>query len=177
MILRSHGGPLQVACDAASGRVLDIGGRVDAAASPRFLFSGIYIVSADFIARIPPATKISVVPIFCDMIREGAKLGGVVIDEGHWWDLGSREHYLGVHRDLAHDRPAPWIESSARIASDVQIIGATAIGAGARVGAGAVLRDCLIWDGAEVAPGAQLERCIVTTDAYAEGTQVDADFA
>jgi mannose-1-phosphate guanylyltransferase len=177
MVLRSSGGPLQVAFDAASGRVTDIGERVDPAAGPRFLFSGIYLVSADFIERIPAATKISVVPIFCDMIRAGAKLGGVVIDDGHWWDLGSREHYLDVHRDLAHDRPAPWIEPSANVASDVQVFGATAIGAGARVGAGAVLRDCLIWDGAQVAPGAQLERCIVTTGACAEGTHTDADFA
>jgi NDP-sugar pyrophosphorylase family protein len=177
MILRSHGGPLQVAFDAASGRVTDIGDRVDPSAGPRFLFSGIYLVSADFIARIPAATKISVVPIFCDMIRAGAKLGGAVIDEGHWWDLGSREHYLGVHRDLALDRPAPWIEPAAQIGADAQILGATAIGAGARIGVGASLRDCLVWDGAEVAPGAQLERCIVTTDAHASGTHVDADFA
>lgn len=177
MILRSTGGPLQVAFDAASGRVTDIGDRVDAAASPRFLFSGIYVVSASFIARIPAATKISVVPIFCDMIRAGAKLGGVVIDEGHWWDLGSREHYLGVHRDLAHDQPAPWIDPSAQIAADAHILGVTAIGAGARVGAGAVLRDCLVWDGAEVAPGAQLDRCIVTTGARGEGAHADEDFA
>jgi len=177
MVLRSSGGPLQVAFDAASGRVTDIGDRVDPAAAPRFLFSGIYLVSAEFIARIPAATKISVVPIFCEMIRSGAKLGGVVIDDGHWWDLGSREHYLGVHRDLAHDQPAPWIEPSAQIAADTQVLGVTAIGAHARVGAGAVLRDCLVWDSAEVAPGAHLERCIVTTGGRAEGVQTDADFA
>jgi mannose-1-phosphate guanylyltransferase len=177
MILRSQGGPLQVAFDIPSGRVTDIGERVDPAAGPRFLFSGIYVVSAEFIARIPAATKISVVPIFCDMIRSGAKLGGVVIDEGHWWDLGSREHYLGVHRDLAHDLPAPWIDSTAHLAANVQILGVTAIGTGARVGAAAVLRDCLVWDGAEVAPGARLDRCIVTTGGRAEGAHTDVDFA
>ncbi len=177
MVLRSTGGPLQVAFDAASGRVTDIGDRVDPTAGPRFLFSGIYLVNAEFIARIPAATKISVVPIFRDMIRAGAKLGGVVIDDGHWWDLGSREHYLGVHRDLAHDRPAPWIDPSAEVAADAQILGATAIGAGARIGAGAILRDSLVWDGAAVAPGAHLARCIVTTGAQAGGARTDADFA
>ncbi len=177
MILRSHGGPLQVACDVASGRITDIGNRVDAAAAPRFLFTGIYFVNADFIARIPAATKISVVPIFCEMIRSAAKLGGIVIDEGHWWDLGSREHYLAVHRDLATSQPAPWIEATARVEPKAQLLGATAIGAGARIGAGAVLRDCLIWDDAEVAPGAQLERCIVTTGARAAGAHTDEDFA
>jgi NDP-sugar pyrophosphorylase family protein len=166
-----------VACDAASGRVTDIGNRVDANAGPRFLFSGIYVVNGEFIARIPAATKVSVVPIFCEMIRAGAKLGGVVIDEGHWWDLGSREHYLAVHHDLAQQQSAPWIEASAQIASDAQITGASAVGSGARIGAGATLKDCLVWDGAEVAPGAQMEGCIVTTGARAEGTHRDLDFA
>lgn len=177
MVLRSQGGPLQVAFDAASGRVTDIGNRVDANAGPRFLFSGIYVVNGEFIARIPAATKVSVVPIFCEMIRAGAKLGGVVIDEGHWWDLGSREHYLAVHHDLAQQQVAPWIDPSAQIASDAQITGASAVGTGARIGAGAVLKDCLVWDGAEVAPDAQLEGCIVTTGARAEGMHRDLDFA
>jgi NDP-sugar pyrophosphorylase family protein len=177
MILRSHGGPLQVGCDTASGRITDIGGRVDATAAPRFLFTGIYLVDPEFIARIPAATKISVVPIFCEMIRTGAKLSGVVIDDGHWWDLGSRESYLAVHRDLARSQPAPWIAAGAHLAPDAQIIGATAIGTRARIGAGAVLRDCLVWEDAEVAPGALLERCIVTSGACAQGTHTDQDFA
>jgi NDP-sugar pyrophosphorylase family protein len=177
MVLRSSGGPLQVAFDAASGRVTDIGKLVDAAAGPRFLFTGIYLVNSNFIARIPAATKISVVPIFCDMIRAGAKLGGIVIDDGHWWDLGSREHYLDVHRDLAAQQTAPWIDPSAQVAANAQITGTSAIGANARIGEGATLHDCLIWDGAEVAPGARLDRCIVTTGACAAGTHLDLDFA
>ncbi len=177
MILRSEGGPLQVAFDAVSGRITGIGNRVDATAAPRFLFTGIYLVNPDFIARIPAATKISVVPIFCDMIRQGAKLGGIVIDGGHWWDLGSREHYLAVHCDLAASHPSPWIDAATRIEPGVQLAGATAVGTGARVGAGAILRDCLVWDDAEVAPGAELDRCIVTSGARAEGRHVDVDFA
>lgn len=177
MILRSHGGPLQVACAPGSGRITDIGGRVNPAAVPRFLFTGIYLVNPDFIARIPAMTKISVVPIFCEMIRTGEKLGGIVIDEGHWWDLGSREHYLAVHHDLATSQSSPWIAAGAQVEAGVQFAGATAIGQGARIGAGAVLRDCLVWDDAEVAPGAHLERCIVTTGARADGRHVDIDFA
>ena len=175
MILRSSGGPLQVACDAASGRVTDIGGRVDASAGPRFLFSGIYIVSPQFIARIPAATKISVVPIFCDMIREGAKLGGIVIDDGHWWDLGSREHYLDVHRDL--NKGQPWVDPTAQIDHTAQLLGATAVGPNAKIGPGAILTDTLVWDEGEVAANASLTRCIITTGARAKGQHTEADFA
>jgi NDP-sugar pyrophosphorylase family protein len=181
LVLRRHDGPLQVACDEASGRILDIGRRLDPAREPRFLFTGIYLVEPAFLRRIPPATKIGVVPVFCEMIRTGAKLGGVVIDDGRWWDLGSREQYLEVHRVFASGAPgfpcAPWIERSAHISPDAKIEGATAIGTRARVGDGARLRDCIIWDDAEVADGAVLERCIVADHTRADGTAGDRDFA
>jgi NDP-sugar pyrophosphorylase family protein len=176
MILRSKDGPLQVAFDAASARVTDIGKLVDPAAEPRFLFTGIYLVSADFIRRIPAATKISVVPIFCEMIRAGAKLGGIVIDDGHWWDLGNREHYLAVHRDLASQPQLPWIDPTAQIAATATISGATAIGACARIGEHASLHDCLVWEGAEIASGTLLNHCIVTDGRRVEGIHSHADF-
>ncbi len=179
MVLRSSGGPLQVAFDAASGRVRDIGGRVDAAAGPRFLFSGIYLVNPEFIARIPAGEKISVVPIFCDMIRAGARLGGVVLDDGVWWDLGDRTNYLAVHRDplALRESAAPWIHPAATVHPTAQISGFTAIGRGAEIGADARLHDCLIWNDAQIAAGAALERCIVTDGAIAGGEARDFDFA
>jgi len=173
LVLRSQGGPLQVACDAKSGRITDIGGRIDAQQSPRYLFTGIYLVEPAFFARIPAAAKIGVVPIFCEMIRTEAKLGGALIDEGEWWDLGSREQYLAVHRALPHT--APWIDTRAVLDASAQVLGATAIGAGASIGAGARLTDCIVWDHAEVALDAVLERCIVTTSARATGTLSDTD--
>jgi NDP-sugar pyrophosphorylase family protein len=178
MVLRSSGGPLQVACDGK--RVTDIGGRVDASAGPRYLFTGIYLVGPEFIRRIPPGEKISVVPLFCAMIREGARLGGIVLDDGQWWDLGTREHYLNAHRELTTlpgVAPAPWIHPTATIAAGAELTGATAIGAYATVGADARLHDCILWDRTEVAPGAALERCIVTDGTRAEGRNLDFDFA
>ena len=143
----------------------DIGRRIDPASEPRFLFTGIYLVNPEFLARIPPATVISVVPIFCEMIRAGAKLGGVVIDDGQWWDLGTPAQYLAVHRALRISdlrfQISDWIAPSAHLAPDAEISGATAIGPRARIGAGARLRDVIVWEDAEVAPGTVLESCIV----------------
>ena len=179
MILRSKDGPLQVTLDDSTGRIADIGRRLDPAREPRFLFTGIYLVNPEFLRRIPAATKISVVPIFCEMLREHATLGGIVIDDGHWWDLGTRDQYLGVHRVISDFRfqISDWVDASAHISPSAKIEGATAIGAGARVGDGAHLRDCLIWENAEVAPGAQLDRCIVTSGARASGAHHDQDFS
>jgi len=180
LVLRSKDGPLEIAFDESMGRITDIGRRLDPAREPRFLSTGIYVVQPEFLKRIPPATKISVIPIFCEMIRAGAKLGGIVIDEGHWWDLGTREQYLAVHRWFAESwkaDSADWIDATAQISSSAFIEGTTAIGANARIGDGARLRDCIVWENAEVAPGAVLERCIVADGARAEGTHCDRDFA
>jgi NDP-sugar pyrophosphorylase family protein len=173
LVLRSQGGPLQVAFDAHSGRITDIGGRVDAQCAPRFLFTGIYLVEPGFFARIPAATKISVVPIFCEMIRSGARLGGVLIDDGEWWDLGTREQYLSVHRALP--QTAPWIAAGAIVHPSAQLLGTTAVGVGASIGAGARLTDCIVWDHAEIAPDSVLDRCIVASGARANGTLVGID--
>jgi mannose-1-phosphate guanylyltransferase len=176
LILRSQGGPLQVAFDAVKGRVTDIGGRVDSSAGPRFLFTGIYVVNPGFIRRIPPGKKLSVIPIFCAMIREGAPLGGIVIDDGQWWDLGDRGKYLGAHAALALAGQAPWIHPGARISSTAKIRGATAIGAGAQVGDHASLCDSIVWEGAEIASGTMLNHCIVTDGQLVEGVHSHTDF-
>jgi NDP-sugar pyrophosphorylase family protein len=188
LVLRSHGGPLQIAIDPTTSRITDIGGRLKAesatgkalpeiptATAPQFLFTGIYIVNPEFLARIPRATKLSVIPVFLEMIRSGAKLGGVIIDDGHWWDLGTREQYLAVHQALAADGGSPWIHENAETAPGASISGATAIGAGARIGADVELENCLVWDGAEIATGSRLRDCIVTSGSRVSGAHVAAD--
>jgi mannose-1-phosphate guanylyltransferase len=173
LVLRSHGGPLQVAWDAGSGRVTDIGRRIRPEGAADFLFTGVYVVEPTFLDRIPNGQKLSVVPVFVDMIRTGARLGAVCIDEGHWWDLGTREQYLAVHQARANR--GPWMGSGAQVDPTAELAGATAVGAGAVIGAGCHLEDCIVWPGAEVQPGSRLSRCIVTGAQSVNGTYFDAD--
>jgi NDP-sugar pyrophosphorylase family protein len=181
LVLRSSGGPLAISLDGDSGRITDIGSRLQADVAGKFLFTGVYVVSPQFLAQIPAREKISVVPIFLEMIRRGEKLGGIVLDEGDWWDLGTREQYLAVHRHLKNIphsafRIPHWIHPAAKIAPTAQIQGATAIGAGAVVGENAELRDCIVWENAQIAAGSSLRNCIITTGQRVEGTHADADF-
>ncbi|MEK0447450.1 MAG: hypothetical protein RLZZ399_2771 [Verrucomicrobiota bacterium] len=176
LVLRSQDGPLQVSWDADSGRILDLGRRLMPERDPEFLFTGIYLVEPAFLERIAPATKQSVVPVFVEMIRQGARLGGVVINEGSWWDLGTREQYLAVHRALASEG-APWVKGCAEVASSAVVRGASALGAGVTVGEGATLEDTIVWAGARIAPGARLRGCVVTAGATVEGEHEDADLS
>ena len=155
LVLRSTGANRNVTFDPASGRILDLRRALRPELEPQHLFSGIYFVQPEFIRRIPPAEKISVVPIFHEMIRADLRVGGVVQDEGEWRDLGTRGEYLAASAALG---AAQWIAPSAKI------------------GEGAKLRECIIWENAEVLPGADLTRCVVTDGAAAGGIHVDRDF-
>lgn len=174
LVLRSKDGPLQVSFDEQAGRLTDLGARLHPDVAPKFLFTGIYMVDPAFLARIPRGVKTGVVPVFLDMIRGGAKLGGVVVDEGEWWDLGSRDQILAVHRSLAAGG-APWVSEDAVVDPAASILGASAVGSGARLGPGVVLEDSIVWSGAELSPGTRLTRCIVTGNAPVSGQHTDAD--
>lgn len=176
LVLRSKDGPLQVAIDPGTGAVVDIGGRISVANPGTHLFTGIYFVEPEFLRRIPAGEKIGVVRIFLEMIRSGAPLGSVVVDEGMWWDLGSRERYIAVHQHIAGqgNPPAPWVDPSAQVDSSARVTGATAIAANARIGAGARLHDCIVWPGAEIAPLSELTRCVVSGLELVSGSHADS---
>jgi NDP-sugar pyrophosphorylase family protein len=180
MVLRSRGEPLHVTLD--GGHVVDIAGRLGMP-GPRYLFTGIYVVEPAFLRRIAPRTKISVIPLFMEMIKEGGTLGGVVLDEGQWWDLGSREKYLDVHHELAtgdfFGDGREWrlpISPTAHVAPDARLAGFVTAGPGADIGQGAQVTDCILWEGARVLAGSVLNRCIVTSGRTAAGQHAGVDF-
>jgi mannose-1-phosphate guanylyltransferase len=189
LVLRSGDGPKHVAWDAASGRIVDIGNRLGTGAAAAFGFSCVYLVEPAFFQRIPRGAPISVIPIFLDMIRADAGLGGVLVDDGQWHDLGSVPEYLRVHRELHADASAhfprygapdphwrQWIDSTAQIAAGVRLAGAVTAGAGARIGEGALVRDTILWPGAEIASHSEVSDCIVRTSQRASGSAVGLVF-
>ena len=177
LVLRSKGAPLHVNFDESSGKIRDLGGRLLPNEQSRFLFTGIYLVNPVFLQRIPAHTKLSVVAVFIEMIREAAGLGGVVIDEGQWWDLGSREQILAVHSAVAtrKENPAPWISASAQIDPTAKLVGACAVGANTKIGADVVLEDCVVWEDAVITGPSTLVRCIVTAGSNVTSNHTDAD--
>jgi len=167
LVLRSSGGPLQIGFDAASGLVCDIGGKLGDTHSPLFLFSGVYVVSPAFVSRIPVGEKISVIPVFLQMIREGARLGAVVIDEGTWWDLGSPEAYLAAHELLGCT-----VDPAASLDPQAEISDGTTLGSRVTVGPQARLRRTVVWHDAIIAAGTTLDSCIVLDGACVSGHHV-----
>src|SRR5205085_4829892 len=61
-------------------------------------FANIAIWSPSIFERIPPNKKVSFIPIIAEWLEHGGKIGGLPLDEGKWFNIGSREEYFEVHR-------------------------------------------------------------------------------
>jgi len=169
LALRSAGEAKHIALDEGGTRCTDIRGRLGRAEGTH-VFSGVYCAAPELLDRLPPAEKISVIPAFLELARQG-RLGVVVLDEGHWLDLGDRRSYLQAHRDLAL---GPAIHALAVI-EEGAVVERSVVGPGAVVRAGAVVRDSVVWAGCEVAGDAVLDECVVYSSSPAAGVHRGED--
>ncbi len=142
LALRSQGVAKHVALDGE--RAIDIRGMLGRAEGTH-VFSGIYCFTPELLELIPAGEKISVIPAFLELAKQG-RLGAIVLDEGDWRDLGDSASYLAAHRELnlaPPVHPEAVIDSTATVERSV-------VGPGASIGAGAVVRDSVVWPGAVV---------------------------
>jgi NDP-sugar pyrophosphorylase family protein len=164
-------------------RVVDISNRYGVAGN--FDFANIAIWNSAIFERIPPRKKISFIPIIGDWIGQGAKIGGVVMNDGKWFNMSSRTEYLEVHRTILRENWKPdfvktreWPErkaSSSIVDSSAQLSGCTVVGQNCRVGADAVLEDTILWPDAEIASQSRLEACIVRSRKKVTGIHRNID--
>jgi NDP-sugar pyrophosphorylase family protein len=164
------------------GRVVDISGRHGIPGN--FDFANIAIWSSAIFDRIPPAQKISFIPILSEWISQGGKIGGLVLDKGEWFNLGSRAEYFDVHRAIrdgwqpSYIKERDWalpIHPSATVDSTARILGCSVVGKDCRVGAGARVEDTILWPGSQIASNAELFGCIVRARKTATGRHRDID--
>ena len=164
-------------------RVVDISKRYGVPGN--FDFANIAVWNPAIFQRIPPHKKISFIPIIADWIAQGAKIGGVAMNDGKWFNIGSRTEYLEVHRTILRENWKPdfvkireWPErkaSSAIVDSSAQLRGCTVVGQNCRVGADAILEDTILWPDAEIASQSHLEACIVRSRKQVTGIHRDID--
>jgi mannose-1-phosphate guanylyltransferase len=164
-------------------RVVDIANRYGIAGN--FDFANIGVWNSGIFQRIPPHRKISFIPIIADWIGQGAKIGGVVVAEGKWFNISSRVEYLEVHRAILRKNWKPhfvkngqWperIAGSAIVEPSAQLRGCTVVGANCRIGAKAILDDTILWPDAEIASQSRLETCIVRSGKKVSGIHRNID--
>jgi mannose-1-phosphate guanylyltransferase len=150
-----------------------------------FDYANISVWNPEIFGRIPAKRKISFIPILIDWINQGGTIGGVALDDGNWFNIGSRKQYLDVHRTILRDNWKPdfvktreWperIASSAIVDSSAQLRGCTVVGRNCRVGAKAILEDTILWPDAEIASQSRLEACIVRSRKKVSGIHRNID--
>ena len=163
--------------------VIDIGGKFGHEGTADF--AGVSIWNPTIFERLPPNKKMSFIPAVVDWMREGGRVGGVLCNDRKWFNIGSRDGYLEVHRTIAEDawRPAyvadrEWpifVAPDAEVHQSAQLSGFYSIGSRCRVEADAVVQNTIVWPGSQIASRSDLRNCIVRSDRKAEGTLRDID--
>ena len=182
LLLRSEGDELRVGFDEGTGEVVDLRGQLRPDWQRRYQFTGIYFISPRFLDFIHSGRIESVVLCFLEAIRQGEKIGGILVDEGLWTDLGERESYLNAlkmpHQSFpryAADGALRRIAKTARIATGAEIDDLSVVGSGVTIGEGAKVVESILWDGSEVAPKSTLKRMVVMGGVLANGELEDRD--
>lgn len=180
LALRETGLAAQVAF--RDGRVLDIGHRFG---HPGTLdYANISVWNPGAFARFSVGEKISFIPVLAQWIADGGRIGGVISNDGAWFNLGSPTQYLAAHRAIiernwrpAYLQPNDWpvrIASDAQIDPTATIDRCSVIGAGCSVDAGAAIAESVLWPGAQIASRTSLKRCIVRASRRVTGQHTDA---
>lgn len=169
LAVRSVGTARHIALNHIEDRVTDIRGKLGKSDGTH-VFTGIYCVNKVFLEMLPKDEKVSVIPAFVQLAKEG-KLGAIVIDGGVWLDLGERESYLAAHRDL---NLGPAIHPDA-IIGEGAIVDGSVVGPGAVIEAGARVVDSVVWANGRVLADADLTRCIVCSGEPVFGRHLNED--
>ena len=174
----------------AAGLALDHNGRVTAIEPGRhrsgaYDFANVSIWNRDIFQRVPAGKKISFVPILIDWLRGGGKIGGVVLNEREWFNIGSRSEYLKVHQLINRRlwRPAylnreEWpasVAADAQVARGACLNGFYAVGSGCLVESSTVIEDSILWERATVRAGSILRGCVVAGSLVISGRHENAD--
>ncbi|MFL2478105.1 MAG: sugar phosphate nucleotidyltransferase [Verrucomicrobiales bacterium] len=185
LALRTNGSGKHIALDSKSGKVTDIKNLLHSGNTGSYQFTGIYACNPEFLNYLQHNKKHSVIPVFLKLIKEKL-LGAIVIDDGKWWDLGTRTNYLDAHQILSEskfpnyliDYKSNWKRNrseESQIAPDAKIDKASYIGKGASIGSGAHIINSVIWPNSKVIAESQLVRCVVRNGQIAKGKLENID--
>lgn len=172
LLLRPSGGAANVLFDPVSCGVRDLRGALGAGEGVPVVYSGIALFEQGIFDWIPPEGPSSVIDALIAALRSGERVGGMLVEEGLWIDLGTPGAYLDAHRILgdptlrpAYVADADWpqaVHPEARIFPGAVLEGSVAVGPGAVVGKNARIRDSVLWPGAIIGADAVIEECVVS---------------
>jgi mannose-1-phosphate guanylyltransferase len=186
LALRTTGFSKGVHWHKETGRVTDLLGAIGSSDPGEFDFAGISVWNSSVFPRIPPGIRISFIPIIIEWMKSGGKIGGVLLEESRWFNLGSRKEYLSAHRVIARETWVPdylrgrsWpvqSDPSARISPGSHVAGGSYVGARCTVERDVFLEDSILFPGSIVPRGTTLRSCVVAGVRIEQGSYLETDF-
>lgn len=169
LVLRSQGQNRNVAYDPTTGRVNDMRNALGTNSTSLYQFTGIYLVSPEFLAYLNPGKIESVVEPFLKAIINEQGVGGVIIDEGYWSDLGDHQSYLGALHLLAKEefpmfglhRNKCRIHPTANISPSASVDHLSSIGAQSVIGDQVTITESVVWPHAQISSGATVTQQVI----------------
>lgn len=152
------------------GRLVSVAGRPRPTRGRPWLFTGVHVLQAELLERLPRGASDSVRDLYLPLMGEGAPVDGFRA-RGRWYDFGAPATYLASQLEmrpsvLGRKRTVPRVHASARIAAGARL-GGSVVGARCRIEEDATVADSVLWENVVVEPGAVVRGCIV-----ADGTRV-----
>lgn len=159
LIVEKRAGTQDVLLD-DRGRIVDIAGRLGRDGIP-FGYTGIGVLSRGIFDHLPERGYADLVDTYASMIEKGKPLYGFE-SKGHYWlDIGTKEKYLRVHRDILVDKQTPFrgiqrigsgvfIGTDSWVSEKARLSGFISIGANCSVEAGVHLENCVVLDNTHV---------------------------
>ena len=171
LLLRPGGGKANVLFDPSRGLIRDLRGEVGATEGTPVVYSGIALFEQGIFDWIPSEGPYSVIDALIIAMRAGEHVGGLLVEEGLWIDLGTPASYLEAHRLLAAGSLPSYLAESgwpvaihpeARVFPGAVFEGVVSVAPGAVIGKNARIKDSVIWPGAIIGADAVIEECVVS---------------
>lgn len=134
-------------------------------------YTGIQVIDPEILESIPTYQNYCIIDHYRNLLRKGLNIHGLILEDTNWTDMGTPADYLNLHKALIKGDIPVWPELTKPESSSVidsrsvwekeSRIEEWACVGNSRVGAGSVIRRSVVWDDAEVKPGAELADCIV----------------
>jgi mannose-1-phosphate guanylyltransferase len=184
--LRTTGLSTDISFDARAGIVVDVRQMLKSGIPGAFDFANISVWDPAAIMQIPANRKTSFIPVLVDWIGRSGQVGGAVVEEGRWFNIGNRAEYLRIHRLIPRDRWRPeylpeadWpavVDPRAKVSPEAEISEDSWVGANSLIESTAKLRNAIAWPNSIIRTRVELNRCVVAGREVREGVFDEYDF-
>jgi NDP-sugar pyrophosphorylase family protein len=152
-----------------------------------YTFCGLQLLSPKIMNYLPESDFSTIVDAYRNAQKRHQQVVGIAVPNAFWADLGTPEKYLAAHRDVLNARkrrqpgkrllpPRQLKTMQNRIPKQARTIGFAALGEDVAIAPNTTIKDCVIWDDANIRKQSQITGSIVACGATVRG-QIESSTA